>query len=73
MGPRVAGFLIGGFVTATASAVLLQYDVLRKQELTTRKTEEMAVQADIIVHRFHVVEAGLRTLSEGIEAPPSAT
>ncbi|CBZ23236.1 hypothetical protein LMXM_04_0035 [Leishmania mexicana MHOM/GT/2001/U1103] len=73
MGPRVAGFLIGGFVTAMASAVLLQYDVLRKQELTTRKTEEVVVQADMIVHRFHVVEAGLRTLSEGVEARHGAT
>ncbi|KAK7198317.1 hypothetical protein NESM_000789600 [Novymonas esmeraldas] len=72
MGPRVAGFLFGGFAAATVSAVLLQYDVLRKQEVTARQTEEMASQADMIVHRFRVVEAGLRTLSGTVETPTGA-
>ncbi|KAG5487440.1 hypothetical protein LSCM1_07393 [Leishmania martiniquensis] len=67
MGPRAAGFLIGGFVTATTSAILLQYDVLRKQELTNKKIEEMAVQADMIEHRFRVVEAGWRALPKRVE------
>ncbi|KAG5507823.1 hypothetical protein JIQ42_07113 [Leishmania sp. Namibia] len=70
MGPRAAGFLIGGFATAAVSAILLQYDVLRKQELTNKKIEEMTVQADMIVHRFRVVEAGWRALTEDVEAPP---
>lgn len=72
MGPRIAGFLVGGFATATASAILLRYDVLRKQEVTMRKTEEMALQAGVIVHRFRVVETGLRSLPTDAAGQPHA-
>ncbi|KPA73162.1 hypothetical protein ABB37_10065 [Leptomonas pyrrhocoris] len=72
MGPRVAGFLVGGFVTASVSAALFHYDFLRKQEVTNKKTEEVALQADIIVNRFRVIESGLRTLSKREEAAAAA-
>ncbi|KAG5511606.1 hypothetical protein JKF63_07202 [Porcisia hertigi] len=72
MGPRVAGFLVGGFVAATASCVLLQYDVLRKQELTLGRMKEMGAQVDMIEHRFRVVEAGLHTLTKSDRVYSSA-
>lgn len=72
MGPRTAGFLLGGFVTASVSAALFHYDFLRKQEVTNKKIEEIVVQADIIVNRFRVVESGLQTLSKR-EAAAAAT
>ncbi|KPI84657.1 hypothetical protein ABL78_6298 [Leptomonas seymouri] len=64
MGPRIAGFLVGGFATASVSAALFHYDFLRKQEVTSKKTEEIALQADIIVNRFRVIESGLHRLSQ---------
>jgi hypothetical protein len=72
MGPRTAGFLLGGFFTTLAAGTLFHYDFLRKKEVTNKKTEEIAVQADIIVKRFRVIESGLRTLSAREEEARSA-
>lgn len=73
MGPRITGFLVGGFITATAAAALFNYDFLRKQEVTHQKWRDVALQADILVHRYSVIEQGLNVLREReVEAAATA-
>lgn len=64
MGPRISGFLVGGFLAASASAALFEYDFMRKQEVTNKKLREVELQADIVAQRFRVIEAGLSALRE---------
>lgn len=63
MGPRAAGFLTGGLITASVSTALHQFDMRRKAEVTNRKIEEAGIEAESIVRRFYLVQMGLNSLS----------
>ncbi|KEG13419.1 hypothetical protein DQ04_01011020 [Trypanosoma grayi] len=59
MGPRVAGFLVGSVAAVSFSAMLLQYDILRKKDITDREISLLEAQAALIKGRFYRVQEAL--------------
>ncbi|KAH9601319.1 hypothetical protein LSM04_008194 [Trypanosoma melophagium] len=59
MGPRTVGFLVGAVAATSLSAVLLQYDILRKKDITGREIDLLEAQAALIKWRFYRVQEAL--------------
>ncbi|EAN96138.1 hypothetical protein C3747_284g160c [Trypanosoma cruzi] len=59
MGPRAAGFLVGAVAATFFSAMLLQYDILRKKDITDREISLLEKEASLIRERFRRAQRAL--------------
>ncbi|RHW70501.1 hypothetical protein DPX39_090034300 [Trypanosoma brucei equiperdum] len=67
MGPRMAGFLLGSVAAASVAAFLVQYDVLRRKDITEREIDDMETQAALVKDRFYRVQSRLLECQGGDE------
>lgn len=64
MGPRAAGFLGGACLAAITASVSLQYDILKKKDLTAAHVVSIAQEASTIENRLRVVRRGFVLLQQ---------